>query len=584
MATKQKKIAQTEKDSVVQPKFFISNKQAWCVLAGICLTTFVIYFNALSFDFLHVWDDHAYITENEAIRGLQWQNIKLFFTEFYAANYHPLTVFSYAIEYKFVGEKAWLYHFDNIVLHIFNTILVFIFIRKISPETQIVALITAAFFAVHPMHVESVAWVAERKDVLYTFFFLLSLIFYVDYIKANKVHFVFLSGVFFLLSCLSKPAAVVLPLVLFLLDYYLGRKFEWKVVAEKMLFLAISLMFGMIAFRSQEVAMPINQYSYFFNRVLLASDSFIAYIVKAIVPANLSAFYPYPKEFTATLPISYYLSLFLVGVIIFLVWYSLRLGKAVVFGFFFFAITIVLVLQIIAVGNASMADRYTYVPYIGLFFIIGKAVADKIQNRNVILIIGLILFYSAFSVAAFERVKYWKDGEVLFSDVIEKYPDCSTAYNNRGNHYILLAQRSIPFNQNYLRLALADFHRGNISNSEIHRYKGIEKELLNDYSGALDEFNKANQLSPENAKVYYNRGNVRRILGDNTGAMDDYTKAIELFPQYLDAYNNRSLLRCVVKDYNGALADFDKVIEMSPNDTLAIKNRAAVKELIEKAE
>ena len=190
------------------------NKWLWFALAIVFLSTFAIYFQALNFDLLFSWDDNVYISNNVALKDLHWANIKQFFTEFYAGNYQPITMLMYAIEYKVVANSPMLYHFNNILLHILNTGLVFILIRKISPKNDIAALVTAAFFAIHPMHVESVAWVAERKDVLYSFFFLISLIFYTNYLQSKKTHLLFFSGAFFVLSCFSKSAAVVLPLVM----------------------------------------------------------------------------------------------------------------------------------------------------------------------------------------------------------------------------------------------------------------------------------------------------------------------------------------------------------------------------------
>jgi protein O-mannosyl-transferase len=163
------------------------NKWVWFALAVVFITTFAIYFNALKFGFLKNWDDHLYITENKYIIDLHWTNIKLFFTEFYVGNYQPITILMYAIEYKVGAGHASIFHFNNILLHLLNTFLVFVFIKRISPKNAMVALTTAAFFAVHPMHVESVAWVAERKDVLYSFFFLFSLIMYTNYLKLKKI-------------------------------------------------------------------------------------------------------------------------------------------------------------------------------------------------------------------------------------------------------------------------------------------------------------------------------------------------------------------------------------------------------------
>ena len=243
------KLPQKEK-AIQKPGWNIDNKWAWIALTIVVIATFIIYFRALRYDLLFYWDDNLYISDNGHLKELHWANIKLFFTSFYAWNYQPLTMLTYAVEYNAGGGKSWLFHFDNILVHVLNTCLVFVLIRKISPGNNLAALVTAAFFAVHPMHVESVAWVAERKDVLWSFFFLLSLIMYAGYLKSRRFRHLVFTAVFFLLSCLCKPAAVILPLLMFLFDYYEGRKFSRMMVLEKIPFFIISLIFGFIAIRA----------------------------------------------------------------------------------------------------------------------------------------------------------------------------------------------------------------------------------------------------------------------------------------------------------------------------------------------
>ena len=427
------------------------NTWVWVALAIVLLTTLAIYFKAIKFDFLMTWDDSFYFTENNDIKDLHWTNIKLFFTEFYLGNYQPITVLMYAIEYKLVGNSSYLYHLNNIILHIINTFLVFVLIRKISSKNVMVALITASFFAIHPMHVESVVWVSERKDVLYSFFFLLSLIIYTNYYKSGKLKHLILTCIFFVLSCLTKSAAVILPLVLLLLDYYSNRKYSWKMFVEKVPFFAISLIFGIVALNSQKSAIPATPI--ISNHFLVVSFSLISYIFKAFIPVHLSAIYPYPIESGGTLPIMYYLSLLFIGLLILFVWYSCRWGKDVVFGFLFFIITIILVLQFVEVGFATMADRYTYIPYIGLFFIVGKffeylynSVNRNYKKYTNYLLVAIIFGFITFSTISYGRVKLWKNDGALFSDVLNKYPDCVGALNNRGVYYINNVQIESSYN------------------------------------------------------------------------------------------------------------------------------------------
>ena len=630
MSVKDKNKKHTQKQYISKKgapkiKSTIGNKTAWFALGVIMLVTLVIYFKAVWFDFL-IWDDNMYINLNERIKVLNWDSISKIFSEFYFGNYHPLTTLGYAIDYKIAGDAPGLYHFVNIVMHLLNILLVFILIKRIAPKNDYVALITAAFFAVHPLHVESVAWVSERKDVLYTFFFLLSLIFYTDYLKTGQLKNLLLAGLLFLLSCFSKSAAVILPLVMLLFDYYLNRKFTWKTIAEKIPFFAISLVFGLLAMNSQKAAMPVTEEQIipFLDRIFIVSNSFILYIIKAFVPYHLSALYPYPADLGSGLSITYYISAIGLALLLFFVWYSRRWGKDVIFGFLFFVITIILVLQIITVGNATMADRYTYVPYIGIFFIVGKlfeslsAKTNK-SNKNMLLS-TLVLGGVIFAAITFFRIDKWKNDETLFSDVMEKYPENPLAYNNRGCYYLKIAQSDslndgqkvayfkksfqdfnnlIKASNNYASAyhnrglanyflkdydaAIKDFDveiKKNPDKKELYFDRGNAKKDFLDYAGAIKDFDKVIELDPKAENAYFNRGNVKKENNDFAGAISDYDRAIELDPKLIKAYNNRSMLKCILKDYEGTIADYDKMIELNPNDTVTIKNREVIRALI----
>ncbi|HPI31287.1 MAG TPA: glycosyltransferase family 39 protein [Bacteroidales bacterium] len=606
-----------------------STKTVWYALGALILVTLVIYFKAIWFDFL-IWDDNMYINLNERIKVLNWDSISKIFSEFYFGNYHPLTTLGYAIDYKIAGDAPGLYHFVNILMHLLNTLLVFILIKKIAPKNDYVALITAAFFAVHPLHVESVAWVSERKDVLYTFFFLLSLIFYSDYLKSRQIKNLLLAGLLFLLSCFSKSAAVILPLVMLLFDYYLNRKFTWKTLAEKIPFFAISLVFGVLAMNSQKAAMPVTEEQIIpiIDRLFIVANSFITYIIKAFVPYKLSALYPYPADLGNGLSVTYYISAIVLALLLFFVWYSRRWGKDIIFGFLFFVITIILVLQIITVGNATMADRYTYVPYIGIFFIVGKLFENLSEKPNKsfknIVLMALIAGGIIFTAVTFFRIDQWKNDETLFSDVMKKYPENPLAYNNRGCYYLKIAQSDslnagqkeayfnksfqdfnnlIKVNNNYASAyhnrglanyflkdyvaAIKDFDteiKKNPEKEELYFDRGNAKKDLMDFAGAIKDFDKVIELDPKAENAYFNRGNVKKEINDFAGAIADYDKAIEIDPKLIKAYNNRSMLKCILKDYEGTIADYDKMIELNPNDTTTIKNREVIRALIQNPE
>ncbi|HOY30621.1 MAG TPA: tetratricopeptide repeat protein [Bacteroidales bacterium] len=570
----------------------IRHKWVWTALLLVLLTTFAVYFNAIKFDFLRNWDDNQYIYENAHIMGLQWENIKLFFTSFYVGNYQPVTMLFFAIEYKIGAGHASVFHLTNILLHLFNTLFVFIFIRKIVPKGNAVALITAAFFAVHPMHVESVAWISERKDVLYSFFFMISLILYAEYIKRPRVLLLVSAAILHILSCMSKSAAVILPLVMLLIDYYTGRKFRWAIIIEKIPFFVISLVFGYVATLSQKGAMEyILPDISLINRISLVSYSVFSYIYKAFIPVHLSAIHPYPHETGGMLPLIFYFSVLFTGIILFAVWFSRRWGKDGIFGFLFFLITIILVLQFLPFGAAIMADRYTYIPYIGLFFITGKIYEyvvrhlDKNHKKFNKVPFGLmILCFIIFSAISFARVQKWKNDEILFTDAMKKYPDCCVPYFNRGHYYSNYYAKTMFANdsrnrENYFNKAISDYENAlkfglNKADTAIaYLSMGNVRSDLGDYYGAIYDYDKVIKTDSKYLNAYINRGNARSKLMDFKGALEDFNKTLEIDSNNLIALINRGITKNNLNDYTGALSDFDKAASIDKNNYNVYNNR-----------
>jgi tetratricopeptide (TPR) repeat protein len=612
----QKKLKTQQNKLTIESSKNNQNKFIWFALATIFLTTYIIYYNAIKFDFLITWDDNLYIIQNIDITNLHWLNIKLFFTKFYANNYQPITMLFYAIEYKVGGGNASIFHINNILLHIINTYLVFVFIRKISPKSILVAIITAAFFAIHPMHVESVAWIAERKDVLYSFFFLLSLIIYSNFLKSGKLKHLIFTGIFFLFSCLSKSAAVILPLVMLLLDYYTNRKYNWKMILEKIPFFAISLLIGLFALKSQDNSIKdMAPNMSFIEHVLIISFSFISYIFKAFIPVNLSAFYPYPLELGSTLPIIYYISILCVVSLLFFVWYSFRWDKNVIFGFLFFTISIILVIQIFPVGAAIMADRYTYIPYIGLFFIIGNVFEYFYTNVNVnykkyknYLLILLIFGFIVFSSISYGRVKLWKNDDIFFSEIINQYPYLSTAYKNRGSYYLGYYAQTVYNYDNtqrkmYIEKATKDFENSlkysvkNTDKAIAYNNIGIAKSSLGDFDGAIQYYSKSIAIDSLWSKSYSDRGScyinyyANKMYVNNNIEKEKYIKKaiidFEGFLKYsltpmdkVTTYYDLGCAKFELNDFVGSINCFDKAIKIDSNYSNAYNNRGSAKNIL----
>ncbi|NTW32144.1 MAG: tetratricopeptide repeat protein [Bacteroidetes bacterium] len=535
----------------------------------IIIITAVVFFNTLSNGFIDNLDDNDYILHNEIIKHFDWKNLKEIFSSFYGANYHPLTMLSYTLEYKFFGLNPFTFHLTNYIFHLLNVILVYLFLNRFTGK-QWVAAISSLFFAVHPMHVESVAWISERKDVLYTFFFLLSLCSYSKYlITKKKKKYAIFSFCWFLLSLLSKPAAICLPFVLVLMDFYYYNKFTWKHFTSKIPFFALALVFGIIAVFSQRSVAAIQDITpvfSIFDRVFMVSYTTVYYLLMSFIPFNLSVLHYYPVKSGGFLPYEYYFALPVLLLIIWGVLKSRTFKKELIFGLLFYLVTIVLVLQILPFGGAIVSERYSYIPYIGIFFIFGQFFSyvkeDKFSFSNKIKSITFFIFVTfsvLYCVLTYERNKVWKNGEILFTDVIEKYPEQGYGWFVRGN--------SKNEKKNY-KAALIDFDKAvklGCNDVDLFMNRGIVKANMGNYSNAITDFNVAIRLKPAYSLAICNRGTAYDKIGKSDSAIADYTKAIELNQNYTDAYFYRGIVYDKIEKYESAITDYSKVIELNPN-------------------
>ena len=509
-------------------------------LAVVLIITYVSFSPSLKCAFTN-WDDPSYVLENPLLKSTNSENVKeIFKTKEVSLNYHPLTILSLAMDYqKAKLDKPEVYHRTNVYLHLANTLLVFVLIYLFSNGRIEVAGFTALFFGIHPMHVESVTWIAERKDVLYTFFFLLSLITYLKFSETKKWWFYVIALLAFTLSLLSKAMAVTLPVIMLLFDFLKGRKLEVRLFLEKIPFFILSLVFGIVALRIQSQG-AIAEFGTFtiFQRIMFASYGAIMYLVKLFAPVKLSAFYPYPNlDNNGNVPLEFYLAPVILLVITVLVFWSLKRTKLLFFAFAFYLVSVAMVLQFISVGSAIMADRYTYIAYIGPIFSLTLALSKGEGKKQSALKWGgfavLLVAALIFAKTTYERTSVWKNGETLWSDVISKYPTVEVAYKNRGNYY----------GQN-----------------------GRHEEALKDYAVFL----KMNQKDPN---IYVNYGNVMNLKGENDKALEAYNKALALDPNNFQALMNRGNIQGTFKKYQEAIADYNRVEQLDPNFTQLYFNR-----------
>jgi tetratricopeptide (TPR) repeat protein len=542
-------------------------------MALIAVATFIAYIPALQGTFTN-WDDMIYVGGNPYIQSLSVKNLTAIFSENFMGNYHPLAMLSLMIDYQINKFDPFVFHLTNILIHILNSILVLWVLKRLTGNLQIAA-IAGLLFGVHALHVESVVWISERKDVLYTFFYLLSLYSYIRYVPKKEKKWFGLSLLFFLLSCLSKGQAVTLAITLFLVDIFMGRKWtEFKILMEKVPFLLMALIFGIVAFKAQEGAdatimanFPVQQ------RVAFASYGLVMYILKLIYPFALSAYYPYPIiGNVGEVPLFYWLCILPAIGFIVLLFLSWKRSKPLFFGIAFFLFNIILLLQLLPVGRAIMADRYAYIPSIGYFFLAGYFLTNKKYIKNEHVTWAIVAVYTLLLMfLSFQQSKVWLNSNTLWSDVIEKDPRVPVAWYNRGNTKLDSADN---------KGAIADYTEciriePNFWKAYINR--GNARNRVNDYLGAIEDFDYMVRYDSTMANPYINRAMARRMLQDYDNALKDYNKAISLKPEQIELYTNRANLKLDMKDYDGAISDFDQALKLNPKYTVAYTNRAIVK-------
>jgi len=571
---KQKTIPNRHKpvQAITQKKTF--HIPPWVIYA-LLATTAIIYSRALFNGFASL-DDDDYLFDNPYIKNFTFDAFKTIFTSFHLGNYHPLTTLTFWFEIHWYGANPLPFHFLNILLHLINTFLVYQLIRKLSSH-ELTALLTAALFALHPMHVESVAWISERKDLLYTLFYLSALLVYLQYINNGyKGKHYLICLVLFLLSLFSKSAAVTLPVLLLVVDWYKGRKPDAKMFLEKIPLLLLSLLFGVLALLSQEGAIKDVSLEYsFFNRLFLFSYGVIFYILKLLVPFHLSAMHVYPATHGGFLPWYFYASLPVLGLLVWLTVRKTSLRREILFSAGFFLIVISVMLQIISVGNAITAERYTYISYIGLFYFAGQWISTlkkESVKKTALFISGT--FILAMAILTWNRIPVWKNGDTLFTDMIKKYPGSYLAYWMRGNYkndikdYQSALQdynRTLQMHPNFAECLT---NRGNIFNE------------LKDYKAALQDLDRSIKLDSTVAEAFNNRGIAYNGLGDTASALKDYNKALQLDPELQNAYDNRGVLKAIMGNLSGALTDVNKAIILGPNDGETYSNRANIKAMM----
>lgn len=532
------------------------------IIISICsllVITFFSFLPSLRNGFTN-YDDDLYVTENKAITDISLPNIKRIFTSFQLGLYKPLVMLSFALEYHFFKLNPFVYHFTNLTLHLINCLLVFWMIYLLCGSSG-VAFITALLFGIHPLHVESVAWVTERKDVLYSFFFLWAAICYIYYRKKESRRWYYLSLSAFMLSLLAKPVALILPFILLAFDFLQKRKGYKEALIEKVPYLALSAVFAVINIYAQHFdpsprpRQPLNLIDAFFS----ANYCIIFYLKKLFSPLKLSCIYSSPEKIGGFFPLQFYLSSGAVILLLFGLFLLRKYNRKIIFGSLFFLVALLPALGIAPVFRGIAADRYTYIPYLGIFYIIGEGLAWLYRKKSALgallkaaLTVGLISVIGIFSFLTFNRTKVWKDSLTLWNNVLENYPEEPYAYYSRGVWYL---------KENKPELAISEFDRAlqlkpgfieaRINRAIIYSRQGAFEQAILEYGRIIE-------ASPRTFEAYNNRGNIYGRQGKFAQAIADFSAAIKINPWYANSYYNRAITYLSMKEYKKSLADFRK--------------------------
>jgi tetratricopeptide (TPR) repeat protein len=579
------------------------------IAASVAIVTFIVFLPTVQNDFIN-WDDDSYVYQNPHIRSFDLSLLKWSFTDT-RLMWVPLTKVSHAVVYALWGLNPAGHHLVNVLLHGLNTFLVVILIISLAghlngtgqkdfpPEKSkafhlkalVASAVTGLLFGLHPLHVESVAWVTERKDVLYSFFFLLSLLSYLRYVSVSlnrqRSWYYGLCLLFFSFALLSKAMAVTLPAVLLILDVYPLRRFkievnlksQLKVLIEKVPFLGLSFVYTimtMASYAGHGSLGSLEKYT-FAQRIYGSFQELIFYLYKMVFPVNLVPLYPYPSKMSF-LSLQYIGSFIAVVVITVFCIYSWRKNRQVYLAVWvYYIVTLLPVLGIIQVGKTAGADRYTYLASIGPFLLTGLVTAavyervSRIKQRLPILqtaaVATAIAVLVSVSYLTIRQIGVWKNSLVLWNYVIEKEPGkVHIAYNNLGNAYQFkgLFDKAIEQYQIALRLK-PDYAIGYNNLGNAYQFKGLFDKAIEQYQAAL-------RLKPDYAEAYNNLGVIYQSRGLFDKAIEQYQKALSRKPDNAQAHYNLGLAYHSKGLFDLAIEQYQTTLRLKPDFAEAYKN------------
>lgn len=530
------------------------------------------------------WDDDALVLDNRMVHEVSGESVKsMFTTPEQVGHYHPLTMLSFALDYETWEKEAFGFHLTNLLLHLISVVLVFYFLTKIG-SGKTVGLIGAILFGMHPMHVESVAWISGRKDVLYAAFLLASMIAYLRYLETEKTKkglYLALAILAYAASLLSKSLAFTLPLLLLLLDYIRERKWSHNIWIDKLPFVALTIPAIIQEQASQTVSdsmLSIGE-TPFAKTIFLGTYNAVGYAGEFIAPINLSAFHPLPFLGGVEISTVHYLSAipFLAGM--YIIFKAFKKNRPLFFGTMFYLIAIAPVLMILPVGKAISSERYTYVAYIGLAFYVGYLIQKllnsenerAVKSRRLILGIGAV-WLLFLGIQSFRQSQVWKNGETLWTQVIERYPEHYWGYMSRGTYRMSIGEHEKAYED--LQAAV----KYNSSLGEAYYHKGLVLEALGRTDQAFQDYTNAINRDPSFAKAHVNRGSIHMARQAYPNALADFNNAVKADSAYALAYLNRGIAYKLTGEKILAINDFTNAIQLEPWNTVFLRHRGVLHE------
>ena len=573
------------------------------VCLALIAITWLVFGQTLGHDFVN-FDDHVYVYENPRIsQGITLDGVIGVFAHLHARNWHPLTSISHMLDCQLFGLNAGGHHFTNVLLHTIAVLLLFLVFHQMTGGFWQSAFV-ASLFAIHPLHIESVAWISERKDVLSAVFFMLTLWAYLRYARGPSVGRYAAVAFFFSLGLMSKPMLVTLPFVLLLLDYWPLKRTchqnpafrnprseadtRWRVTSGRMFTLVLekipllvlstfSCAATLLAQSNSEATDGLDQlpFTWRFNNAVI---TYVTYVWQMIWPTRLAVFYPHPNDqlpfWQVILAITFLVVCSLLAILL------RKQLPYILTGWFWYIGMLVPVIGLVQVGEQSRADRYTYLPQIGLYVMIAWAVADLARshrNRRIALAIAAPPAIAALTVCAFVQTSYWKNSEILWTHALAVTSDNDVAHNNLG--YLSLRRGALDEAISHFNTAL-NIRAGNAASHYNLGRALIENNLANALArkglpgDAIPHYEEAVRLRPDYADAYYNFGSVLFREGKIDDAIMEWQKALAIQPYDVEAHTSLGTAFGRKGMLREAITEYQQALKVAPQNRPAMNNLA----------